>query len=84
MLRLDTLYETMVESLHLAFEALAGESGQLHDFRYINYASAYQDVFGILRRVGALDGLRDLREQYDPDGFLTGYLRRPFDLPVIY
>lgn len=71
------------------------QQNQLHDFRYINYASAEQDVFRHLERSssdsgsdsgsgpgpGKLDELRALQREYDPDGFLAGCLRRPFDLP---
>ena len=43
---------------------------QAHSFRYANYASAEQDVFGAVRRdKKKWDWVRSVKEEYDPDGW---------------
>jgi hypothetical protein len=78
---LDATYQALIETLVRSCEDKARERGQLHDFKYFNYASREQDVFRVLRQSGQLDELRTLRDEYDPDHFFAKSLSRPFDLP---
>lgn len=77
---LDSTYKALIENLLELYDDKVREKKLLHDFKYINYASAEQDVFRVLQQSGQLEELRTLRDEYDPDHFFANYLSRPFDL----
>lgn len=79
---LDAVYHKLMHDILETSEQLARQSGQMHNFRYPNYASSEQDVFAVIDHSGQLGEFRELRDRYDPGHFLTNYLSRPFNIPA--
>lgn len=68
------------ELLDYCKEVVANKHHTLHPFVYLNYASAGQDVFELLRSQGRLTELKTIRKEYDEKGYLENHLSNPFRL----
>lgn len=76
---LDTLIEGELSQLIENVEAMAAERGELKGFVYMNYAGSTQQV---LKRYGpeSFERLKDVANQYDPEGLLQKYWKGYFQL----
>lgn len=76
---LDELIEGELSNLMEKVEAMAQERGELKGFVYMNYAGSTQEV---LKRYGpeSFERLKDVANQYDPEGLLQQYWKGYFQL----
>jgi FAD/FMN-containing dehydrogenase len=76
---LDELIEGELSQLIEKVEAMAAERGELKGFVYMNYAGSTQEV---LKRYGpeSFARLKDVANQYDPEGLLQKYWKGYFQL----